>query len=45
MANIYKSIKHPYENQTYLSKYGSDSRRRFDPNCFQVVAYYQTMKR
>ena len=47
MANIYKSIKHLYENQTYLSKYGGDlivAGVLILIAC-GVVAYYQTMNK
>lgn len=45
MANIYQSIKHLYEKQTYLSKYGGDlivAGVLILIAC-GVVAYYQTM--
>ena len=45
MANIYESIKHLYEKQTYLSKYGGDlivAGVLILIAC-GVVAYYQTM--
>lgn len=47
MANIYKSIKQLYENQTYLSKYGADlivAGILILIAC-GVVAYYQTMNK